>query len=79
MPAILPPPFFEVPAIIRVASHAPAGPAATHPASPAVRRTAPTNPGPQPLDGAQGPQIVTPPAVRVPPPPKTTTSSGWKR
>jgi hypothetical protein len=80
MPIILPPPAFDVPAIIRVASHAPAGPAAPHPASPAARgTTAPTNPGPQPLDTGQGPQVVSPPAAKVPPPPTTTTSSGWKR
>jgi hypothetical protein len=71
MPIILPP-TFEVPAIIRVASHAPAA----HPASPTMRGTAAlTNPGPQPLDGGQNPQIVSPPAVQVPVP-KTTTTSG---
>jgi len=84
MPAILPPPAFEVPAIIRIASHAPANPAATHPVPPATRGTAaPANPGPQPLDGIQNPEIVSPPAAQVPvpapPPPTTNTSSGWKR
>jgi hypothetical protein len=73
MPIILPP-AFEVPAIIRVASHAPAA----HPASPTTRGTAvPTNPGPQPLDTGQNPEIVTPPTARVlpPPPPSTTTTT----
>ncbi|MEA2757380.1 MAG: hypothetical protein QOJ54_3669 [Aliidongia sp.] len=79
MPFILPPPAFEVPAIIRVASHAPVNPAASHPAPPPARgTTVPAHPGPQPLDGVQNPQIVSPPAAKVPVP-TTTTSSGWKR
>jgi hypothetical protein len=81
MPIILPP-TFAVPAIIRVASHTPGGSAATHSIPPATRSTtAPANPGPQPLDAIQTPQIVTPPAAQVSPPPPltTTTTSGWKR
>ena len=74
MPIILPPPAFEVPAIIRVAAHAPAGPAASH--APAPRgKTVPITPGPQPLGGGQGPDIVGPTAPVPPPPPPTTTGT----
>jgi hypothetical protein len=82
MPVILPPDAFEVPAIIRVAAHAPASPATTH--APAPRgQTVPVNPGPQPLGGGEGPAIVSPSAPVVPvspppPPPATTTSSSAK-
>jgi hypothetical protein len=79
MPVILPPDAFEVPAIIRVAAHAPANPAATH--APAPRgQTVPVNPGPPPLGGGENPSIVVPvaPVSPPPPPPATTTSSSAK-
>ncbi|MEA2754052.1 MAG: hypothetical protein QOJ54_341, partial [Aliidongia sp.] len=67
MPVILPPPAFDVPAIIRVAAHAPANQAAIHLSVPAPRGTATlANPSPQPLSSMQGPQIVTPPHVPQP-------------
>ena len=81
MPIIIPPAAFDVPAIVQVAAHAPAHPAASRAAAPPARGNTTPSPGPQPLGTGEGPEIVTPPAapISVPPPPTTNTSNGGKR
>jgi len=83
MPVVIPPGSFDVPAIVQTAAHAPGNPAAARsPASPARGAPAP-RPGPQPLGGDQGPDIIGPPPSPPPPPPPPTTpdaaarGAGW--
>ena len=79
MPIIIPPYAFDVPAIVRVAAHAPANPGASRLAVPAVRSKTVPSPGAQPLGTGEGPQLLSPTSpVPPPPPPPTTTSSSTR-
>jgi hypothetical protein len=77
MPVIIPPAAFDVPAIVRTATHSPGNPAAARvPASPT--RSAPSapapRPGPQPLGSEENPAIVGP--SPSPPPPTASDAAG---